>query len=90
MNDMSRLISKKEMLGKDWNDFDKYPKNGDNIMLHIIAHHIGENKNSHDFIPVVGFNAASFCMRDYIPKMAGVSWICTWLPMEELIKNNIR
>ena len=87
MNDMSRLISKKEMLGKDWNDFDKYPKNGDSIMLHIIAHHIGENRNSHGFIPVVGFNAASFCLRDYIPKMTGVSWECTWLPMKELMKS---
>lgn len=84
--DMDSLIPKRQMLTKKWNGFDKYPKNGSDIVLHISAYHIRGNKNSHDFIPIKQFNAISFCMRDYVPPMTGVSWQFSWLPMEELKK----
>lgn len=82
--DMEGLIPKRLMLQREWIGFDKYPENGTDIVLHITAHHIKENKNGHDFIPIRKFNAMSFCLQDYIPKMTGVSWHCSWLPMKGL------
>lgn len=85
---MTGLISKEEMIHQSWYGFDKYPKLGEAIVLHIAARHIKENKISHDFIPIKSFNTYFFDWRQYAPKMKGVSWNVSWLPIDKLKAND--
>lgn len=89
-NEIDLIISKRSMIDLDWNSFQLYPKDGQSIMLHITAHHIGANKNSHDFIPIKKFNPVNFDWRDYIPGLRGVTWKLSWLPLDKVKKDDKR
>ena len=79
-----KLIPKSQMIHKDWKDFACYPKQGSNIVLHVKGYQIRQNKNIHDFVSITNFNAASFDVRDFTPKIEGVTWNYSWLPIETL------
>lgn len=74
------LIAKKKLIRKEWHSFERYPIQGSDIVLHLVAYHIRQNKKSHVFIRINAFNAMDFDIREYLPPMKMVSWSFSWLP----------
>lgn len=81
-----QLISKRDMITKEWKTFTHYPKQGSNIVLHIRGYRIRENKYCHDFVNLTNFNACYFDKRDFTPNIKYVVWDYSWLPITSLIK----
>lgn len=75
---------KEKLLSRKWNDFERYPKKDEHIMLHVIGHIVRGNKNLHDFIPMV-FNAKKFNPNEYIKVKTGITWSFSWLPLKEAL-----
>lgn len=75
-----KLTVKKELIKKQWRSFEKYPIQGSDIVLHLVAYHIRQNKKTHVFIKIDGFNAIDFDVREYLPSLKEVSWSFSWLP----------
>lgn len=78
------LISKQDMIKREWNTFEHYPKQGMDIVLHIKGYHIRNNKYSHDFIRILKFDGTSFTSIKYIPKTQSIIWRYSWLPVSKL------
>lgn len=81
-----QLISKKDMIAREWITFDHYPQQGTCIMLHIRGYRVRENKYCHDFIDIPNFDAFHFDKRDYTPDIKSTTWDYSWLPVTSLIK----
>lgn len=79
-----QLISKQDMITKEWLSFDRYPQQGSDIILHIRGYYIRENKYCHDFVRLFRFHAMYFDKRDYTPKIKSVVWDYSWLPVKAL------
>lgn len=82
------LIPKIEMIGRAWGTFEQYPRQGEDIVLHINGYKIRENKYCHDFFRIEHFNAKTFDARDFTPRIDGVTWNYSWLPTKKLLKEN--
>lgn len=79
-----QLISKAEMITRKWRTFEHYPKQNEEIVLHIKGYRIRENKYVHDFIRIPNFDGRQFAPKDYVPKRLSVIWKFSWLPASEL------
>lgn len=81
-----QLINKQEMMAKNWNSFDHYPRINTDIVLHIRGYLVRENKYIHDFYEVYKFDARFFDCTKYIPKniKERIVWEYSWLPISEL------
>lgn len=82
---MSQHFNKEKLLKLEWRSFEKYPKHGAFIVLHIMGSVVRENTILHDF-KSIRFNAFKFKPSDYIPKdRRTVVWKFSWLPLKEAL-----
>lgn len=79
------LITKQEMMGREWRTFERYPNQDADVVLHIKGYVVRKNKNIHDFIRIPKFNAWTFNPRVYASDNEGVTWSFSWLPTSLLI-----
>lgn len=78
------LIPKQEMMTRKWRTFEHYPKQQEDIVLHIRGYHIRSNKYVHDFIRILKFDGRHFSPKSYTHKRQSVVWNFSWLPTSEL------
>lgn len=79
------LIPKNEMVGHAWGTFERYPRQGEDVVLHVKGYKVRENKFYHDFHRIPRFNVKTFDARDYTPQMESVTWSYSWLPAKKLL-----
>ncbi len=89
---LEKLPSKKFLMSKElmirvnkWKNFETYPHQHENIILHIKGYRIRENKYCHDFIQIKNFDAIAFDKRDYTPVIESIVWNYEWLPTKTLM-----
>lgn len=78
------LIYKEDMTHKKWRTFEHYPKQGEDIVLHVKGYRIRENKYCHDFVRIRNFDGATFQPSVYAQQIKSVVWKFSWLPVSQL------
>lgn len=78
------LISKEDMINERWRTFEHYPKQGEDIVLHVKGYRVRENKYCHSFIRIHHFDGKSFQPNSYVQKIQSVVWKFSWLPASQL------
>lgn len=73
-------MNKRKLLKKKWHTFERYPKQGDDIVLHCIA-----NNGKHEFMTISDFNAVTFNPKRVLEVLPnGDGWTFEWLSADEI------
>ena len=78
------LISKREMMHREWRTFERYPEQGADVVLHVKGYRIRENKYVHDFIRLLKFNGKTFNPKAFTPIDKNTVWTYLWLPTSKV------
>lgn len=82
------LIPRADMMNMTWNSFERYPKRGEGIVLHVISKYKRKGckcyKYSHSFFRIWQFNAYRFKPNSYVRRKNCVSHTFLWLPVNML------
>lgn len=79
------MMCKESMIHKKWKTFEHYPKQGEDIVLHVKGYRVRENKYCHDFIRIHQFDAKTFQPYSYVQEIQSVVWKFLWLPVSQAI-----